>query len=105
MCGHEAAPAREQRLLARLLRVVRLAKERNLEAVDPVAELREHRDQQRVGDHHRREDAESGADPQLGHEVEAEEGEPRDGDRDGQPCEENRAACRSARLGGGVTRR
>jgi hypothetical protein len=55
-----------------------------------VAELREHRDEQGVGDDHGRQDAERRADPQLRDEVEAEEREPGDGDRHGEPGEEHR---------------
>ena len=93
--GHEPAPARDQRLLSRCLGVVDRLQERHLQAVDLVPELGQHGDQQRVRDEHRRENAERAADAELRDEVEAEEREPRDGDRNGDAGEEHGAPCRT----------
>ena len=71
-------------------------------AVDPVSELRQRGDEQRVRHQHRRQDAERGADAELRDEVEAEEGEPADRDGDREPGEERRATRGGAGLCGGV---
>jgi hypothetical protein len=70
-----------------------------------VTQLRQHCDQQRVRDQHRGEHAERGTDPELGDEVEPEEGKARDRDRDRQPGEEDCAAGRRPSLGGRLARR
>ena len=76
MGGHEAAPARDERPVARGLGVVDRLQERHLQAIDLVAEPREHRDEQRVRDEDRGQHAERRPDAELRDEVEAEEGEP-----------------------------
>ena len=101
---HEPAPAREQSPLACGFRVVDRAQERHLEPVDLVAEQREDGEQEGVRKQHRRQDAERAPDPELRHEVEAEEREPGHRDRDRQPGEQHRAARRRAGLGGRVAR-
>ena len=73
--------------------------------VDLVPELREHRDQERVRDQHRRQHAEGRADAELRDEVEAEEREAGHGDRDRQAGEDHCAPCGGAGLGGRVARR
>ena len=85
-------------------RVVDRLEERNLQAIDLVAELRQHGDEQRVRDEDRRQDAERAADPELRDEVEAEERETGDGDRDGETGEDHRSPRRRARLGRRVAR-
>jgi hypothetical protein len=70
-----------------------------------VPELREHRDQERVGDQDRRQHAQGRADAELRDEVEAEEREPSHGDGNRQACEQHGAAGGGASLGGRVDRR
>jgi hypothetical protein len=70
-----------------------------------VAEERQGGGQQGVGDQHRGQHAERAADAELGHEVEADEGQAGDGDRDGQAGEEHGATRGRAGLGGGVAGR
>ena len=100
-----AAPSRtrHERLLARRLRVVDRPQERHLQPVDLVAELRQHRDQQRVRDQHGREHAEGAADAELRHEVEAEERETADGDCDGQAREQDGPPRGRTGIGGSLT--
>ena len=89
--GHEPAVASDRGLVARRLGVVQRPQERHLQPVDLVPEERQYREQQRVGDQHGGEHAEGAADAELGDEVEAEEGEPRHRDGDGQSGEEHGA--------------
>ena len=105
MGGHEPAPARDGRLLAARLGIVGRLGERHLQPVDLVPELGEHGQEEGVGNHHRGQNTESAADPELRDEVEAEEREPAHRDRDRQAGEEHRTAGRRARLGRRVLRR
>ena len=100
---HEPAPAGDERLLARRLRVVDRGQERNLQPVDLVAEEPQHRDEQRVREQHRGQHAERAPDPELGDEVEPEEGEPTHADRDRQAGEQHGPAGGGTRLRCGVT--
>ena len=70
-----------------------------------MPELCEHGDQERVGDQDRRQHAQGRADPELGHEVEAEEREAGDRDRNREAREQHCPAGGGARLGGRVDRR
>ena len=103
--GHEPAPARDERLLARGLGIVDRLQERHLQAVDLVSELRQHGDEQRVRDQHGREDTERRTDSELRDEVEAEEREAGHGDRHRQTGEDHRPARRGSRFSRRVARR
>ena len=102
--GHEPAPAGDERLLAAHVRIVHAAKEWHFQPVDLVAEERQHCQQQRVRDQHRGQDAEGAADSELGHEVQADEGQAahRDGHR--QAGEEHGTPGGGAGFGGSVAR-
>ena len=103
--GHETTPAGDQRVVPGGFGVVDRTQEGHLQPVDLVAEQRQHGEQERVRQQHRGQHAERAADSELGHEVEAEEGQPAHGDRDGQPREDHGAAGRCPGFRGGVTRR
>ncbi len=85
--------------------VVERTQERNLQAVDLVAEEREDGRQERARDQHGREDAEGAANTELRDEVEPEEGQPADRDGNRHAGEDHRATCGGAGLGSGVPRR
>ncbi len=102
--GDEAAPARHERPLAAGFGVVDFRQELDLQPVDLVAEQRQDGEQERVRDQHGRQHAEGAADSELGHEVEADEGEAADRDGHGQPGEEHRSPGRGARFRRGVAR-
>jgi hypothetical protein len=90
--GDEPAPSGDQRQLTRRFGVVDATEERHLQPIDLVAELGQHRNEERVGDQDGRQHAERRPDAQLRDEVKPEEGESRDGDRDGHAGEEDGTA-------------
>ncbi len=105
MAGDETAPTGDQRVLTSRLRVVPRANERHPQPVDPVPKEPEHRRQQRNRRHHRGENGDGCAQTELGHKVESDHGQSRDGNRNRDPGEDHRATGRGARRGRRVLRR
>ena len=105
MRGDVAAPARHGRLLGSRERVVGRLDEGDLEAIDLVAQQRQHRRQQRDRDGDAREHRQRRANAHLGDEIEPDRGEADDGDRDGRAGEDHSTAGGRGGHRGGLLRR